>query len=303
LKLASAAVCLGRVARAASSPIGRSPYLQRLLSDRVSILWTTPQLAAGSVTVLGSDGSATTVAAVMKRFAPSQTAMASSFYQYQADVTGLQPGKTYSYRVAVNGQAVVSNPAQFSFTTPTPGKCSFLSFGDSGADSSQQLALIQRMIAEPGIGKVIHLGDLAYSAGTFGEFETNYFTPNSPLMSRLPFFATPGNHEYITDSAAPFLAGHVAAVCGVPSQDTGRYYSFDWGDAHFVSIDSNLLPTPDAASRMLAWLDDDLAQPANFGRSFFCIIRPIRRDFIWAIPSACWCSRMSRRSLKIAAFS
>ncbi len=235
----------------------------------MSILWTTPQPSAGSVTVLGSDGSTATVAAVMKPYAPSQTAMVSSFYQYQADVTGLQPGTTYSYRVSVNGQAVATNPAQYSFTTPTPGKCSFLSFGDSGADSSQQLALIQRMIAEPGIGKVIHLGDLAYSAGTFGEFETNYFTPNAPLMSRLPFFATPGNHEYITDSAAPFLAGHVAAVCGVPTQDTGRYYSFDWGDTHFVSIDSNLLPTPDAASRMLAWLDADLAATGKFWKIVF----------------------------------
>ena len=205
----------------------------------------------------------------MKPFLPSQTAMASSFYQYQADVTGLQAGTTYSYRVSLNGQMVASNPTQYSFTTPTPGQCSFLSFGDSGANSSQQLALIQRMLAEPGIGKVIHVGDLAYSAGTFGEFETNYFTPNASLMSRLPFFATPGNHEYITDNATPFLASHVAAVCGVPAQDTGRYYSFDWGDAHFTSVDSNLLPTPDAASRMLAWLDADLAATGKYWKIVF----------------------------------
>jgi acid phosphatase type 7 len=269
LKLASAAVCLGRVARAATTSIGRSPYLQRLLSDRVSILWTTPQPSAGTVTVLGSDGSTTTVSAVMKPYMPSQTAMSSAFYQYQADVTGLQPGTSYSYRVSLNGQMVASNPTQFSFTTPTPGKCSFLTFGDSGANSPQQLALIQLMMAEPGIGKVIHVGDLAYFAGTFGEFETNYFTPNAPLMSRLPFFATPGNHEYLTDNAAPFLASHVAAVCGVPSQDTGRYYSFDWGDAHFVSIDSNLLPDPDASVRMLAWLDADLAATGKYWKIVF----------------------------------
>ena len=195
--------------------------------------------------------------------------MAAAFYQYQADVTGLQPGTTYSYRVTLNGQAVASDPTRFSFTTPTPGKCSFLSFGDSGANSPQQLALIQRMIAEPGIGKVIHVGDLAYFAGTFDQFETNYFTPNAPLMSRVPFFATPGNHEYLTDNAAPFLAGHVAAVCGVPSQDTGRYYSFDWGDAHFASIDSNLLSTPDASARMLAWLDADLAATGKYWKIVF----------------------------------
>jgi uncharacterized protein (TIGR03437 family) len=218
---------------------------------------------------MGSDGSTKTVAAVMKPYMPTQTAMSSEFYQYQADVTGLQPGTTYSYRVSLNGQAVASDPTQFSFTTPTTGKCSFLSFGDSGADSPQQLALIQRMIAEPGIGKVIHVGDLAYSTGTYGQFETNYFKPNAPLMSRLPFFATPGNHEYITDNAAPFLASHVAAVCGVPSQDTGRYYSFDWADAHFVSLDSNLLPDPDSSARMLAWLDADLAATGKYWKIVF----------------------------------
>jgi len=44
----------------------------------------------------------------------------------------------------------------------------------------------------------------------------------------------------------------------VPSQDQGRYYSFDWSNAHFVSLDSNLLLSS-RATAMLNWLDADLA--------------------------------------------
>jgi hypothetical protein len=87
-------------------------------------------------------------------------------------------------------------------------------------------------------------------------------------MSRVPFFAAPGNHEYLTNSAAPYLAGQAAPDSVVPQQDTGRYYSFDWGDAHFVSIDSNLLPGA-AAARMLSWMDADLAATTKYWKIVF----------------------------------
>jgi 3',5'-cyclic AMP phosphodiesterase CpdA len=111
--------------------------------------------------------------------------------------------------------------------------------------------------AEPGVAMVLHMGDLACDFGTFSELESNYFAVYANLMQRVPFFPAPGNHEYLTGQAAPYLAVHATPESGVPAQDQGRYYSFDWGDAHFVSLDSNLL---DAASegQMLAWFDQDL---------------------------------------------
>ncbi len=204
----------------------------------------------------------------MQVFESAETALAEPYYQYQADISGLQPGTSYSYAATMDGQILTSGPAEFSFTTPAPGKFSFLSFGDSGADSPEQIALIQQMSAEPGIAKVIHVGDIAYFSGTYAEFDANYFGLYAPLMSRMPFFATPGNHDYETNNAAPYLAGSAAPASNVPAADLGRYYSFDWGDAHFVSVDSNLLPTS-AASRMLAWLDNDLAATGKFWKIVF----------------------------------
>jgi hypothetical protein len=196
------------------------------------------------------------------------TQLSATYYQYQADISGLEAGTRYQYRVSLDGQTVAGDPLLNAFSTPAAGELSFLVFGDSGNDSAEQLALIQRMAAETGVNKVVHVGDLAYFAGTFAQFETNYFTPNARLMSRLPFFATPGNHEYETAKAAAFLAGHAAPAGNVPAQDLGRYYSYDWGDVHFAAVDSNLLPT-EAAPRMLSWLDRDLAASGKYWKIVF----------------------------------
>jgi hypothetical protein len=258
---------LGATRRAQAAALTRQPYLQRVLSKSATLLWTTQQAGSGSVSITAPDGASSVFTATVTPFLPSDTQLPAAFYLYQADVTGLQPGTQYSYTVSVDGQVTASGPGQ-NFTTPAPGTFSFLAFGDSGADSPQQLSLTQLMAAEPGIGKVIHVGDLAYGSGTFAQFNANYFALNAPLMQRLPFFATPGNHEYETESAAPYLAGHAAPASNVPAADLGRYYSFDWGDAHFVCVDSNLLPTS-ASTRMLSWLDSDLAASGKYWKIVF----------------------------------
>jgi uncharacterized protein (TIGR03437 family) len=269
LGASAAALCFTRLARAAT-PFTRQPYLQRLLLDRVSILWTTAQPSSGSVSIVAPNGSLTSFAAAITAFQPATTELTAAYYQYQADVTGLEAGTQYQYQVQIDGVTVAADPVHNSFRTPTTGNFSFLVFGDSGADSSQQISLVGLMAAETGISKVVHVGDLAYDSGTFAQFDANYFAINAPLMGRLPFFTTAGNHEYETNSAAPYLAVHAMPVAPVPvpATVTGRYYSFDWGDAHFVSVDSNLLPTADAAA-MLAWLDADLAASQKYWKIVF----------------------------------
>ena len=245
----------------------RLPYLQNVQSDRASVLWTTDQPGTGSVVY--SDGrSSKTAPAQVQAFPPEQTHLGTAFYQYRADLTGLAPGTTYNYAVTVDGQTLfpASSPSgAASFTTAGPGRFCFLVFGDSGAGTPEQAKLAQWMTAESGVNFVLHTGDLAYEEGTFDQFETRYFAVYARLMQRVAFFPTPGNHEYITDAAAPYLAVHALPDSPVPAADKGRYYSFDWSDAHFVSLDSNLLGTA-SESGMLAWMEHDLEQTARIWR-------------------------------------
>src|SRR5580704_7822943 len=100
----SAALCLPRPARAAS--LVRQPYLQNVQADRASVLWTTDQPDSGTVTAIGDDGSMVTAAASIQTFQPALTGLDSTYYQYQADLLGLNPHTNYSYTVIAGTQTL-----------------------------------------------------------------------------------------------------------------------------------------------------------------------------------------------------
>ncbi len=239
------------------------------------MLWTADTAGSGSVTVTSPRYGSVTVAASMQTFQPSATGLASAFYQYRADISDLAPATGYTYSVMLDGQVLGST---YRLHTAPRNAFSFIAFGDSGSCSSEQQTLVGLMAAEPDISMVVHVGDLAYPDGTYDDFESGYYGFNAPLMQRLPFFTTPGNHEYNTDNAAPYVAGVAAPACGVPASDQGRYYSFDWGCAHFVAVDSNLLATS-SADQMLAWLDADLAAAKQPWRIVFLHHTPYPTGF------------------------
>src|SRR5262249_36335791 len=138
--------------------------------------------------------------------------------------------------------------SEFRFRTAGEGPFTFLAYGDSGLGTPEQKQVAERMAREtaPVPAFVLHVGDIPYVSGTFDEFQRRHFPFYRTMMRRVPFFTAPGNHEYVTNSAAPYLSLHAPPVDDVPIADRGRYYSFDWGNVHFVSLDSNR-PLVDAA--------------------------------------------------------
>src|SRR5581483_10806821 len=85
-------------------------------------------------------------------------------------------------------------------------------------------------------------------------------------MSSVPFFPAPGNHDYETPNAIPYLTVHSVPTDGVPPIDRGRYYSFDWGNVHFVSLDGHqsLERAVVGTGSMLKWLQADLRSTQQF---------------------------------------
>jgi uncharacterized protein (TIGR03437 family) len=235
------------------------PYLQNLGADHVTIVWSARENQSAAVQYSTDAGFSQSAPVSVRVLPAAETDMGFTLYQYQSQITGLAPGTAYSYRVTVGGENITPE-SDHRFSTPGPGPFSFLVFGDSGDGSSHQLATTLQMVTEqPNF--VIHVGDIAYQNGTFNEFTANYFEYYKTLMRRACFFAIAGNHEYYTPNAAPFLALHAPPTDTVPFADLGRYYSFDWGNIHFVGLDANLLDVqfPAARARMLAWLESDLS--------------------------------------------
>ena len=113
----------------------------------------------------------------------------------------------------------------------------------------------------------LHLGDMAYGSGTFTEFEAHVFDIYRDLLHEVPTYPAPGNHEYKTEVGQPYLDVYYLWEQALRETDQERYYSFDYGDVHFVSLDSNgetLLPAAIDTENlmdddMLDWLEADLA--------------------------------------------
>ena len=107
---------------------------------------------------------------------------------------------------------------------------------------------------------VVTIGDNAYPSGSRG-VERDFprcFSPSwgkGRIMERI--HPSPGNHDYDSGSLQPYLNYFGARV----GPNGGSYYSFDVGDWHVVSLDSELFYLHDGHVKrdaQLNWLRNDL---------------------------------------------
>jgi 3',5'-cyclic AMP phosphodiesterase CpdA len=100
---------------------------------------------------------------------------------------------------------------------------------------------------------ILHVGDIAYDDGTLGQLESQFFDVYRALIESFPVFPVAGNHDYGTASGAPLRQAFELPENGAPD-GTESWYSFDWGNVHFVGLDTERI-----GDQQAAWLDADLA--------------------------------------------
>ncbi len=250
----------------------RAPSVHNVGLQGASILWAMPVQATASVRVRGPNGETWNFSATAEELPVGVTGLSRQVFQYRADLEGLTPGTLYAYEIRVNGAAAqpasLGRALRFRTVDPAVTSFQFLHFADSGDGGDAQYSIMREMSREdPAF--ILANGDLAYDLATHADFEKNYFGVYRDLMAEIPFFATLGNHEYFTEAGRPALTTRVSPTsAGVPAPDRGRYYSFDWGNAHFVALDSNwpLIEAAQGRNPMLEWLDADLRRTRKFWR-------------------------------------
>ncbi len=235
----------------------RSPYLQDVREDRATICWNSMEPGEGMVEYWDDSRSVRSATATTRRYPDGR-------FRFEAVLDNLTSASSYGYRVSVGGERV----GVARFQTPGTPSFEFLAFGDSGTGSEVQAQLAKRMLQHTAAGFVLHTGDLVYPAGSYERYENLYFAYYQELMRNAPFFPCPGNHDYYETSCIPYRALHSVPGETVQSQDQGRYYSFDWGNAHFVSLDTNdsLFEAVHGSGDMLRWLEADLSASHKFWR-------------------------------------
>ncbi|HYG77254.1 MAG TPA: metallophosphoesterase family protein, partial [Planctomycetota bacterium] len=267
-----------------SATLERGPYLQLATNKSIVVVWRTTGLSTPAVrygkspdkldqTVPVKD--ITILAAPhirQKKFkklhsAPDWT------YQYEAAIGGLETNSTYYYAVYDGETRLAGGDENFHFTTlPRPGANKSVRFwvvGDSGTGNKDQLAVIEGiqkwLSTQPRkLEMYLHVGDMAYSRGTDKEFTKGFFKPYADILRNTVCWASMGNHEGATSrgdkGTGPYYDAYVCprkAEAGGVASGTEAYYSFDYGQVHFICLDSHdVSRKPDDA--MARWLRADL---------------------------------------------
>jgi hypothetical protein len=152
-----------------------------------------------------------------------------SSYVHKIKIPGLSPGTTYHYRVLQGG----SFSSDRTFTTAPLSNAPFrFAFMADCHDGTGVHAAIARLIEAKNPGFSIYGGDVC-SSGEYTSFKNDFFIgPELELISRVPFFLSPGNHEGWPGNTKAFTQQPGSA------SNTRDYYSFDWGAAHFLILNT-----------------------------------------------------------------
>lgn len=109
------------------------------------------------------------------------------------------------------------------------------------------------LVNEPGLTRVLALGDHQYEDGLLSEFTG--VGAYDATWGRLKAITSPvpGNHEYHTPGASGYF-DYFGAAAG----ERGKgYYGFDLGSWHLIALNSEISHT--ASSAQVQWLKSDLA--------------------------------------------
>jgi len=251
----------GAVAQATAPTLLRMPYVQSTTSTSTVLAWVTDSPDPAEVRY-SLDQSYTSVVA-------ATTEIIDGSYSHHAALTGLTLGPPYHYRVYQAGADLTPWP-DVTFTTAVDRGDPYFAFaalGDS-RDGRPEAYQVHEQMRLWDVDLVLHTGDLV-SEGSYDRFQREVFDVYADTIRSVPLYPARGNHDL---GAAYRDVFYLPENAWRPA-DRELYYSFDWGHAHFVSVDvySGLNEiTPGIPDRdMQEWLVADLARSGQFWKVVF----------------------------------
>jgi hypothetical protein len=228
----------------------RGPYLQSVAADSVIVVWET-DMAGDSQVEYGLTASYGSV-----------VSDPISVTHHALTLTGLLPHTTYHHRVSTDGQPLGADSAFRTAAPATQTTFTFVALGDTRTDHVAHAQVISSILTlAPDF--VLHTGDFVYNGLAADEWNT-FFAIEHDLLQQVPLFGALGNHEL--NSALYFDAFHL------PGNE--RWYSFDYGNVHFVALQVDGLVPFASGSEQFVWLENDLAQTRQPWKVVFFHVPP-----------------------------
>jgi len=241
--------------------ITRGPYLQMGTSDSILIRWRT-NLPATSAVQFGLDAGTMT----------NNIASSEVVTDHVITINNLSPETTYFYTVGTITETLTSPNANHYFITAPPAgqriPTRIWVLGDSGyAPVSQRVRdAYYHYTGSRRTDVMLMVGDNAYPYGTDDEFQIGLFDVFADTIDRTVLWPALGNHDTQSADVAS-QSGPYFDVFSLPTRGeaggiasgTEAYYSFDYGNIHFICLDSvKSIWWPLGPQPMIDWLYNDL---------------------------------------------
>jgi hypothetical protein len=214
-----------------------APYVQAGTPTSMVVIWQSASPVAGTLQLL--DGGR-----------PIRELHDAPGTHHQFKLDGLKPGASYGYR-ALEGTREAGHGTFHANNGSDQTRFRFAVVGDSGSGNANQFAVARQILAwKPDF--VLHTGDVVYEGGAERDYQPKFVEPYRQLIANTVMYPTLGNHDYRTRSGSPYLA-----FFELPHAGQERWYSFNYGHALFIGLDSNARFGP--GSEQYTWLKATLA--------------------------------------------
>lgn len=247
-------------ADAGAAVVTRGPYLQQPTPGGVIVRWRTDVPTPSRVTIGGAPGS------LSQSFDdPTPTG------EHVVAVKDLAADTQYFYEVGSPlGALIGDDPDHFFRTAPvagTPRPFRIWTIGDAGFVGANLNAVRDAFTAFNGGSSTdlfLLLGDNAYVLATDADYQGALFNAHQAMLRTTPVYSVFGNHEAFSSNSVTQVGPYftmfslpTGGQAGGVASGTEAYYAFDWGNVHFIVLDSEQAPAS-AVTPMLTWLEADL---------------------------------------------
>lgn len=239
--------------------ITRGPYLQKATQSSMVVRWRTDQPTESKVKY-----------GVAPQFLNDVVMNPVLTTEHEVEITGLNAGSGYFYSVGSATTEIQENYFNFK-TLPNEGEVGdyrFWVIGDAGTGYQIQQDVTAEFEAfnnGPQTDGWIMLGDNAYESGFDNEYQDHvFYGVYDEILGSTVLWPAPGNHDY--NNHIPFSPDPAYfdiftlpanAEAGGAVSGTEKYYSWNHGNIHFVSLDSYDV-SRSATGAMATWLQNDL---------------------------------------------
>ncbi len=249
----------------------RGPYLQMAGPDTMTVRWRTSEAASSIIHFGTSQGSLT--------FSSSSAGLTTEHELHITEESGgipLSADTKYFYQIGYDDgggfTALAGGDSSHFFTTSPPEGQNVPTriwiIGDSGTANSNAYNVrdaFKSYDGGAGADLWIMLGDNAYNDGTDAEYTNAVFNTYPEILRHTPLWPTLGNHDgHTADSATQtgpyydsFTLPTNSELGSGASSGTEAYYSFDYGDIHFISLESYETDRS-VGGAMMQWLEADI---------------------------------------------